>query len=118
MNDHRIAMDDDFAAKIPKEKRCDRCEGTGNKFLFMYAKCPDCDGTGIKSTKATVVDLSNGIVMTRSEFYSFYDAYRASEIVDYQIGPLNIKYQADGNIEVTLRVAEHVQPLLREILIK
>lgn len=47
--DHRIAFDDARKAQVEKEGKplCDNCDGTGNQFLFMYSKCPKCNGTGI-----------------------------------------------------------------------
>ncbi len=48
MEDHRVESDNRYAATIPQEKRCERCDGTGNEFMFMYHRCPDCGGTGRK----------------------------------------------------------------------
>ena len=48
MEDPRVTMDDQHAAGIPEALRCEKCEGTGNEFLFMYRACPACKGTGVK----------------------------------------------------------------------
>ena len=47
--DHRVQHDDERAEKVKESGSpvCDNCDGTGNEFLFMYSKCPKCDGTGI-----------------------------------------------------------------------
>ena len=47
MDDYRIELDRIKAEEIPEEKRCRRCDGTGNEFLFMYHECQACKGTGI-----------------------------------------------------------------------
>ena len=31
-----------------QEKLCPHCDGTGNEFMYMYHKCSDCYGTGIR----------------------------------------------------------------------
>lgn len=33
--------------KYGKDKLCDKCEGTGNQFFFMYQRCAECNGTGL-----------------------------------------------------------------------
>jgi len=48
MNDIRVTIDDERAAKIPESNRCEKCEGTGNEFLYMYRQCSECNGTGKK----------------------------------------------------------------------
>lgn len=35
------------AKKIPLDKRCSRCGGTGNELFAMYRKCKACGGDGI-----------------------------------------------------------------------
>lgn len=44
--DPRVQLDKRIAAQIPELERCQRCEGTGNEFLFMYRECSACGGTG------------------------------------------------------------------------
>lgn len=34
------------AALIPKDERCERCDGTGNELYAMYRQCSDCGGSG------------------------------------------------------------------------
>lgn len=29
-------------------KLCKHCDGTGNEFMSIYRKCPECDGIGVK----------------------------------------------------------------------
>jgi DnaJ-class molecular chaperone len=56
MTDHRVAEDNAHAALIPEGKRCSRCEGTGNEFMFMYRQCKACGGDGISRGNEPLVD--------------------------------------------------------------
>ena len=49
--DHRIDGDDAVAERngqtlLPGQGMCIHCGGTGNEFLFMYHRCPECNGSG------------------------------------------------------------------------
>ena len=42
-----LAGDMARAFAIPEEKRCERCDGTGNELFSMYKECQACKGDGI-----------------------------------------------------------------------
>lgn len=46
-NSVRIAGDMTRSFAIPEEKRCNRCDGTGNELLSMYKQCQACGGDGV-----------------------------------------------------------------------
>lgn len=45
-----VQMDNERAKRVIENgsQPCQKCEGTGNEFLFMYRECSACGGTGIK----------------------------------------------------------------------
>lgn len=47
-NDGRVIIDDKHAEFIKDSGLlvCDKCEGTGNEFFFMYKQCEKCKGKG------------------------------------------------------------------------
>jgi hypothetical protein len=46
--DHRVVSDLKHAATVAQNLRCSRCDGTGNQLFFMYQRCINCNGTGLR----------------------------------------------------------------------
>lgn len=42
-----LAQDEFNRRRVPSDKQCSRCGGTGNQLMFMYQKCEACGGDGV-----------------------------------------------------------------------